>query len=164
MAWQASDEQTKNVMRGWGLSLSWVALDLRTNLSSGPDVTAETVSKIEVQPAIQVSHQLQTPTFLATGLPAELQEQLKKIENNIADVQGIVEKLAATQAQMGQDIASLQGTEQNIVQKLAAIIRSPGVHVPPHKNIPRAEPSEATRKSLSLLVTAPPNRAPLYLH
>ena len=152
-AWKAGDEQTKDMIRGWGISLSRSLFVLRTNLSSGLDIAAETISQAEHQPAIQNAAQLKTPASPATGLPAELQEQLKTIENNIADVQRIVEKLAATQAQMGQDIALLQGTQQNVVQKIAAISRSPSVHVPAHKN-----------KSLSVPVMAPANQAPLYLH
>ncbi len=171
-AWQTGDEQTKDMMRGWGISLSQLLSVVRANLSSRLDVAAETIFKTEDQAATtQNAAHLQTspvdrsiPTLLTTGSPAELQQQLAALGNNIADVQRAVENLAARQEQMGQDIATLQWTEQNVIQKLSAISGSPGVHVPLRKNIPRAESSEAAVKSASVPVAAPPNQTPLYLH
>ncbi len=170
-AWQAGDEQTKDMMRGWGISLSRVLSGVRANLSSRFDVAAETIFKTEDQAATtqNVAHlqtssiNLSIPASLATGSLAELQQQLDTIGNNIADVQRVVEKLAARQEQMDQDIATLQWTGQNVIQELSAVSRSPGVHVPLRKNIPRAEPSEAAAKP-SVPLTAPSNQAPLYLH
>jgi hypothetical protein len=155
---QAQVAKTWDVASGWLLS----ALHIDTRPSSGvastptPDNSNETSTQASLQdsPAGPVAQPMPEP---ARGVPAaqpalaptqagavaqpvpvasdvsvELQQKFDALQDNIADIRRIVERIASRQEQMTQDMMTLQTTQQLLAQKLstppqgAAPPRAPG--------------------------------------
>ena len=162
VAWHFSDDQTKEMIRGWGLSQS-----ISIIRAVSPDVSVKSASNTSIQePTEDTAHSQTAPSNQSeqtrSGLPAELFRQLETMGNDIANLQRNVERLAVKQEQMAQEIASLESTQQSLVQKLSppSSQASPAPVVPP-KNAPktgRPDPSS------SLTGSSHPIHAPLPLH
>ena len=81
-------------------------------------MAAESVSKPSDQAPTQDNAHLQAEPATQSVKPRlrlpnpELQHQIEILTGDLAVVRGIVEKLAAKQEQMAQDIATLQATKQ----------------------------------------------------
>jgi hypothetical protein len=139
-AWQSSDDRTKDVFRAWGIS-SWLSSVLPTNSLLNSDVAAEvfskTLDKEPLQNAVLLPANQFTPASLDAGLSAKIQHQLDVTGDDVANVQRIVQMLAAKQEQTDQEIAKLQSIEQNVVQRLSMLPQPPPLRVPPQKNAAR---------------------------
>ncbi len=116
LAWQSYADEATETIRTWAPSLGWV-LPVSAMKSPAPAVTS-----------------------------AELAQQLKPIALDLAIVRRSVEQLAADQdqlarkqEQMAQAIATLQATEQDVVQKISSPPppTSKAVRVPPPKTPPQ---------------------------
>jgi hypothetical protein len=162
VAWHFSDDQTKEMLRGWGLSQS---ISIIRTIS--PDISVKSASNTSIQePTGDTAHFETAPSNQSaqarSGLPSELFRQLETMGNDIANLQRNVERLAVKQEQMAQEIASLKSTEQSLVQKLSPppSQASPAPVIAP-KNAPktgRPDPSS------SLTGSSHPIHAPLPLH
>ena len=122
-AWQASDDSTKAVVKGWANSVVWTSSLLSNNFPPKTDATeaASTVSDqsptgTAIIPTLASSSQ-PASTSTAIDSSADLQRQLDAILSDIAIVRRTVEQVAARQDQMVRDIATLQADEQNLRQK-----------------------------------------------
>ena len=146
LAWQSSDDKTKDMVRAWGISLSQLSSVLGTKSPAASDVAAKPVSKTSEQASV------------AAGSSPEAQHQLETMVSDLAVVRRIVEQLAAKQEQMAQDIATLQAAEQNVSEKKSSLPQSSGV--PPRKNMH----SEAAVQLPSVPVPTPRPQTPLPLH
>jgi hypothetical protein len=158
VAWHFGDDQTKEMLRGWGLSQS---ISIIRTVS--PDVSVKSASNTEIQePTGDTTHSQTAPSDQSVQLPAELFRQLETMGNDIATLQRNVERLAVRQEQMAQEIASLESTEQSLVQKLSpSPSQASPVPVLAPKNAPktgRPDPSS------SLTGSSHPIHAPLPLH
>jgi hypothetical protein len=146
LAWQSSDDKTKDMVRAWGISLRQLSSVLGTKSHTASDAAAEPVSKISEQASV------------AAGSSPEAQRQLETIVSDLAVVRRIVEQLAAKQEQMAQDIATLQAAEQNVSERKSSLPQS--LAVPPRKNMQ----SEAAVQSPSVPIPTPRPQKPLPLH
>jgi hypothetical protein len=117
LAWQHSDDVAEFV-RTWAPSLGWL-LPVSTTKAPAPAITS-----------------------------TELQQQLKPVAIDLALVRRSIEQLGANQDQlarkqdqMAQAIATLQGAEQDISQKILALAppAPKAVHVPPKPVQPPAQ-------------------------
>lgn len=89
-----------------------------------------------------VAQPVQTP--LASELSPELQQKFDTLQNDIADVRRLVERLASRQEHMTQDMMTLQATQQLLAQKLSTPPRAAAAPPAPHpKRIPYPEASAA---------------------
>jgi hypothetical protein len=103
-----------------------------------------------------VAQPVQTP--LASELSPELQQKFDTLQNDIADVRRLVERLASRQEQMTQDMVTLQTTQQLLAQKLSTLPRTAATPPAPHpKRIPYPEASAAPYP-----VPSPPPRPGTY--
>jgi hypothetical protein len=162
VAWRFSDDQTKEMLRGWGLSQS---ISIIRTVS--PDISVKSASNTSIQePTGDTAHSETAPSNQSaqtgSGLPAELFRQLETMGNDIANLQRNVERLAVKQEQMAHEIASLESTEQSLVQKLSPppSQASPAPVIAP-KNAPK---SGRPDPSSSLTGWSHPIHAPLPLH
>ncbi len=172
LAWPPSDDQ----VRDWAQSLSWLSSALGSKSSPGSDMAAESVSKPSDQAPTQDNAHLQAEpathsvqASVSVRPNPELQHQIEILTGDLAVVRGIVEKLAAKQEQMAQDIATLQATKQskqNVSQKITSLPHPSSSHPPPQNNAPKivhsgavAQPAQVPRP-----VPAPPPGKPLPLH
>ncbi len=146
LAWQPSDDKTKDIVRAWGISLSQLSSVLGTKSPAASDVAAKPVSKTSEQASV------------AAGSSPEAQYHLETMGSDLAVVRRIVEQLAAKQEQMAQDIATLQAAEQNVSEKKSSLPQSSAV--PPRKNMH----SEAAVQPPSVPVPTPRPQTPLPLH
>jgi len=146
LAWQSSDDKTKDMVRAWGISLSQLSSVLGTKSPAASDVAAKPVSKTSEQASV------------AAGSSPEAQHQLETMVSDLAVVRRIVEQLAAKQEQMAQDIATLQAAEHNVSEKKSSLPQSSAV--PPRKNMH----SEAAVQPPSVPVPTPRPQTPLPLH
>lgn len=171
LAWQNSDDKTKDTVRAWGVSLSRLLSALRTESAPGSNLAAAPDSKASDQAQAQdAAPQQAAPAkksaaaSVGTGSSPELQHQLETMVSDLAIVRRIVEQLAARQEQMAQDIAALQAADQNVVQKISSLSQSPAIRVPPRRTVPRVGHSETAVQSPAVPVPARPAQAPLPLH
>jgi hypothetical protein len=142
---------------------------VRSEAPVGAGVAVEPVSKpsdaapIRDAAFLQAAPPNQSTLAPTTELSTELQHQLETVGNDIAVMHRLVERLAARQEQMAQDIATLQTAQQNIIDKISFLSRSPATPGPPGKNVPRVVHSEATVGSHSTAVPINPTqpRVPL---
>jgi hypothetical protein len=89
-----------------------------------------------------VAQPVQTP--LASELSPELQQKFDTLQNDIAGIRRLVERLASRQEQMTQDMVTLQTTQQSLAQKLSTLPRAAAAPPAPHpKRIPYPEASAA---------------------
>jgi hypothetical protein len=146
LAWQSSDDKTKDMVRAWGISLSQLSSVLGTKSPAASDVAAKPVSKTSEQASV------------AAGSSPEAQHQLETMGSDLAVVRRIVEQLAAKQEQMAQDIATLQAAEQNVSEKKSSLPQSSAV--PPRKNMH----SEAAVQPPSVPVPTPRPQTTLPSH
>ena len=146
MAWQSSDDKTKDMVRAWGISLSQLSSVLGTKSPAASDVAAKPVSKTSEQASV------------AAGSSPEAQHQLETMGSDLGVVRRIVEQLAAKQEQMAQDIATLQAAEQNVREKKSSLPQSSAV--PPRKNMH----SEAAVQPPSVPVPTPRPQTTLPSH
>jgi hypothetical protein len=146
LAWQASDDKTRDMVRAWGISLSRLLSVPDTKSFIASDAATEAVSKTSQQPLV------------AAGSSPEAQHQLETMVSDLAVVRRIVEQLAAKQEQMAQDIAKLQVGERNVGEKASALPQSSAV--PPRKT----SHSEAAVQPPSVPIPAPRPQTPLPLH
>jgi hypothetical protein len=143
-AWQFyRDGQTKDMVRGLGTSPKELSPVVSANFwPSSSDLAAEFAFKTSDRVPTQDTALLQAVSVLpsaqvsvAPGSPPELQHQLETMVSDIAVVRRIVERLAALQEQMAQDIVTLQKSGQNVRQKVSLPPHSPAA-VPPRKYAP----------------------------
>jgi len=146
LAWQSSDDKTKDMVRAWGISLSQLSSVLGTKSPAASDAAAKRVSKTSEQASV------------AAASSPEAQHQLEIMVRDLAVVRRMVEQLAAKQEQMAQDIATLQAAEQNVSEKKSSL--PPSSAVPPRKNMH----SEAAVQPPSVPVPTPRPQTPLPLH
>jgi hypothetical protein len=93
-----------------------------------------------------------------------IQRQIAVVSNELAALRSSVEKLVATQQQMGADIAALKASEGDIYQKLLAEdAGSPATHLGPRKPGPSTGKPQAVRRFPSAQVSNPSIGAPLPL-
>jgi hypothetical protein len=143
-AWQSSDDETKDMVRDWGISLAQLSTVLDSRSATNSDAAGEARLKTPDQsPTLdttipqKVAVNQSTPPLLAAApsvVPAELQHQLGSLEDSIAEVKRAVDKLAAAQEQMTQTITTLQSTEQSVVDRMALLSQSSTANVPAHKH------------------------------
>ena len=142
LAWQSSDDKTKDMVRAWGFSLSQLSSVLGTKSPVASDVATGPLSKTSEQASV------------AVGPSPEALHQLDTMVSDLAVVRRIVEQLAAKQEQMAQDIATLQATKQNVSEKKSSLPQTSAV--PPRKN---------THSEAALVpVPTPRPQTPLPLH
>ena len=141
LAWQFSDDNTKDMVRGWGISPAGLSSIL--GAKSFP-VAAQTVSKIPDRASTQDTSGPQAarvtqaaPSPVAAGPPPEMPHQFETIMSDLVVVHRLLEQLASKQDQMAQELAALQVARQSVSQKSSADPKSTVVHVPPHKNAPK---------------------------
>jgi hypothetical protein len=165
-AWQSSDDRAKDGVRDWVIN---AVAGLRSVVHYAPTsagVAVEPVSNPSDVSPIRDAGLLQAAppnqSTLAPELSTELQNQLETMGKDIAVMHRLVERLAASQEQMAQDIATLQASQHNIIDKISFLSRSPTTPGPPGKNVPRVY-SEATVGSHSTTVPINPTqpRVPL---
>src|SRR5262249_23966618 len=90
------------------------------------------------QTAAQTAPDVVAPTAPATLSPDV--QQLKAMSLGLAALRQSVEQLAAAQQQMTDEIAKLQATEQEILDKVSAPPRPPLAPAPARKSAPPAPP------------------------
>jgi outer membrane murein-binding lipoprotein Lpp len=146
LAWEFGEDKTKDIVGGWGISLSGLSSVLGTKSPTGPDV-----------PAFKNTDQVS----VAGGSSTEQQQQLGTVVNDLAVVRGIVEQIAAKQEQMAQEIAKLQAAEQTVNEKTSSLPRSSGG--PPRKNVQTIVHSEAAAQLPTVPVPTPRPQTPLPL-
>ena len=168
LAWQFSDDNTKNMVRGWGISP--VGLSSILGAKSFP-VAAQTVSKIpdrastQETPGPQAARVTQAPPSpVAAGPSPEMPHQFETIVSDLVVVHRLLEQLASKQDEMAQELATLQAAKQSVSQKSSADPKSAVVHVPPHKNAPKPVSLEAPPQSPLAPMPSPRSQEPLPLH
>jgi hypothetical protein len=171
MAWQFSDDNTKDMVTAWakagGLSPSKLPPVLGTK---SPPPAAETMSKTLDRAPTQEASDLAArfapaaPQSVEPRPSAELPHQLEAVASDLAVVRRLVEQLAAKQDQMAQELTTLQTTQLSISQKLSQAPETTAVHVPPHKNGPKPSPAGASPQSSSVPIPAARPGEPLPLH
>jgi hypothetical protein len=83
---------------------------------------------------------------VASAVSAELQQKFDTLQNNIADIRRIVERIASRQEQMTQDMMTLQTTQQLLAQKLSTATQAAAAPPASHgKKMPYPEASAAPR-------------------
>jgi len=86
----------------------------------------------------QTAPDMVAPTVTATPSPDE--QQLKALSLGLAALRQSVEQLAAAHQQMTDEIAKLQATEQEILDKVSAPPRPTAAPAPARKSAPSAPP------------------------
>ncbi len=147
LAWDSSDDKTKDMIRTWGISLSQLSSVLGTKSPAASNATDEPVSKTSEQAS------------LAARSSPKAQQQLETMVSDLADLRRIVEQFAAKQEQMAQDVATLLAAKQNVSEKKSSLAQSSSA-VPARKNIQ----SEAVVQPSSVPVPIPRPQIPLPLH
>jgi len=142
LAWQSTDEKTKDIVRAWGISLGQLSSLLGTKPAATPDAASGAISKGSEQGSA------------ATRPSPEPQYQLEAMANDLSVMRRMLEQLAAKQEQMAQDIATVQAAEQKIGQQRAAL---------PQPSASRNVHSEPTLQQPLVSVPIPRPRAPLPL-
>jgi hypothetical protein len=166
LAWQSSDDGTKDIVRKWKISLIPLTSVLHTNSPTSSDIAAEHASKSSDQapmagnPPTAPFNQA-TSGSLAARSSAELQHHLESIVNDVALIRRIVDRLAARQEQMTQVITTLQFTERNVIEGLSS--QSTAVHVPQRQNVQRIVQSVGIVQSNPVHIPARPAQPPLPL-
>ncbi len=145
LAWQSSDDKTRDMVRAWGISLIQLLSVLGAKSPIASDAATEQASKTSQQASV------------AAESSPEAQHQLQTMVSDLAMVRRIVEQLAAKQEQMAQDIATLQAATQNVGEKKSTVPQSAAV--PPRKNIR----SEAAVQPFSVPIPIPRPQTPLPL-
>jgi hypothetical protein len=170
---QAQAEKTWHLASGWLLSALHIdtrpspdvastptsenASETSTQASLGDVATAQPNAAPEqaqglpaAQPALArtqpdaVAQPVQTP--LASELSPELQQKFDTLQNDIADVRRLVERIASRQEQMTRDMMTLQTTQQSLAQKLSTPPQAAAAPPAPHvKRTPYPEASAAPR-------------------
>jgi hypothetical protein len=164
---QAQAAKTWDLASGWLLSA--LHIDTRPSPDVVPTPTAENASETSTQASLQDAATMQANAApeLAQGLPSaqptlartqagavaqpvqaplvselspELQLKFDALQNDIADVRRLVERIASRQEQMTQDMMTLQTTQQLLAQKLSTT--PPAPHI---KRTPYPEASAAPR-------------------
>jgi hypothetical protein len=92
-----------------------------------------------VAPQSQTASDIVAPTAPATPSPDV--EQLKAMSLGLAVVRQSVEQLAAAQQQMTDEIAKLQATEQEILEKVSTLPRPTAVPAPARKSVSQGSPA-----------------------
>ena len=95
-----------------------------------------------------VAQPVQAP--LATELSPQVQQKFDTLQNDIADIRRLVERVASRQEQMTRDMMTLQTTQQLLAQKLSTTTQAAAAPPAPHaKRMPYPEASAAPRPVLS---------------
>jgi hypothetical protein len=96
--------------------------------------------------APQLSSFIQTaPTLAATAMSPELVRL--EVARDLAAMRDSIERLAAKQEQMAQNISTLQAAQQDIIQTSSPISPSGSVSPPPRKKTRRAAPRQLAAQS-----------------
>jgi hypothetical protein len=77
-----------------------------------------------------VAQPVQAP--LATALSPQVQQKLDTLQNDIADIRRLVERVASRQEQMTRDMMTLQTTQQLLAQKLSTTTQAAAAPPAPH--------------------------------
>ncbi len=150
LAWQSSDDKTRDTIRAWGTSLSQLSSILATKSPVGSDAATEPASKASEQASV------------AATSSHDLQHQLETMVSDLAVTRHMVEQVAAKQEQMAQDIAALRSAQQNLSERTSSLPQSPTVS--PGKNAQRIVHSEAPVQLPSVPIPTPRPQKPLPSH
>ena len=105
LAWQSSDDKTRDTIRAWRTSLSQLSSMLATKSPAGSDAAIEPASKTSERASV------------AATSSHDLQHQLETMVNDLAVTRHVVEQVAARQEQIAQDIAALRSAQQESQRK-----------------------------------------------
>jgi hypothetical protein len=162
LAWQSSGKgETKAAGRSW-LSLSRFSsllgmsvprFDAAMDAVSDPQAPGGDVAMLRGASATS-----SLPASAGSRSSTDPQHRLDSLANDVAAVRRTVERLAARQEQMTQDIAALQAGKHNARQKLSPS-HAADAHVPPPGNGPRSE-SGVQRPSAPVPAAAAATRSP----
>jgi len=150
LAWQSSDDKTRDTIRAWGTSLSQLLSVLGTKSLAGSDVATEPASETSGQASV------------AATSSHDLQHQLETMVSDLAVMRHMVEQVAAKQEQMTQDIAALRSAQQNLGERISSLPQSPTVS--PSKNAQSIVHSEAPVQLPSVPIPVPRPQKPSPLH
>ena len=150
LAWQSSDDKTRDTIRAWGTSLSQLSSMLATKSPAGSDAAIEPASKTSERASV------------AATSSHDLQHQLETMVNDLAVTRHVVEQVAARQEQIAQDIAALRSAQQNLSARISSLPQSPTVS--PNKNTQRIVHSEAPVQVPSVPIPTARPEKPLPLH
>jgi hypothetical protein len=117
LAWESSDDKTKDMVRSWGSSLSQLSPVLGTG-SPAASAAAQPGSKTPEQ-----------ASFAAGSFP-QAQQQLETMVSDIADVRSILEQHAAKHEQIAKDVAALQGPSRSAKRNRRRLSHHPPVRRP----------------------------------
>jgi hypothetical protein len=155
LAWQSYGEEAKEMVRTWIPSVAWLLPVSTTNSSPDGLMLAQEAAPPQSASVTQTS----APTAAATS--PEL-VQLEPMARDLAVMRRSLERLAAKQEQMAQNIATVQAIDQDIRQKMLSRPPSPAVPVPPRKP-PRPNAQSSAVQSSSVPAPPPPAEPPLPL-
>jgi hypothetical protein len=155
LAWQSYGEEAKEMVRTWIPSVAWLLPVSTTNSSPDGLMLAQEAAPPQSASVTQTS----APTAAATS--PEL-VQLEPMARDLAVMRRSLERLAAKQEQMAQNIATVQAIDQDIRQKMSSRPPSPAVPVPPRKP-PRPNAQSSAVQSSSVPAPPPPAEPPLPL-
>ena len=175
LAWQASrDDHAQDMIKVWAHSaLNWLSPVIGAKSQRSSDLAAEPVSKLsdqngtplqaavpsqDVSPSQAVAPSAAQP--LAVNHPAELQQQLEGVVNDLAVIRRSVEQLAGTQEQMSRDLAVLQAAGHDVSQKAAAPAQTAAVPARPRKRISKPPHSEIPERPAAAPLQTPPDNTP----
>ena len=175
LAWQASrDDRAKDMIEVWTHSaLNWLSPVIGAKSQRSSDLAAEPVSKLsdqngtplqaavpsqDVSPSQAVAPSAAQP--LAVNHPAELQQQLEGIVNDLSVIRRIVEQLAGTQEQMSRDLAMLHGIQHDVSQKAAAPTQTAAVPATPRRKPSKPAHAEIPERPAATSLQTPPGDTP----
>jgi hypothetical protein len=131
-------------MRWWDYGPSFLtrrpALGLQLNRLPEP----QTSRLYMIRRLLQTAPANQSTLAPATELSTALEHRLETMGNNIAVMHRFVERLAARQEQMAQDIATLQTAQKDMIDKISTLARPLATTGPPGKKISKSCPLGST--------------------
>ena len=139
LGWSPAAKQT---IASWVSQLGWTKPS-----TAVPDDTAGRLAVPQAPPVAQAA-QAMAPSPPVPAAPSLDPQQVQRIEQDLAEVRGIVEQLVTTQDQISHDIAKLQTANQEILEKISAAA-------------PRAA---STQGHVRTPVPRPSSAAPMPLH
>jgi hypothetical protein len=169
LAWQASrDDQAGDMIKVWAQSaLNWLSPVLGAKSQRSADLEREPVSKLSDQdgtpPQAAAPSQNVAPSQavvplaaqLAVDHPADVQQQLEGIVNDLAVIRRSVKQLADTQEQISRDLAVLQSAGHDASQKAAAPAQTAAVPAAPRKKLSKPARAEIPERPAAAPLQTP---------
>jgi hypothetical protein len=128
LAWQSYGETTKQIIARRAPQLGW-SPEAKQMIASSVRQLGWTPHAPQPAPVAQTAPAAAAP--MASAAPSLDPHQVQQIARDLAEVRRAVEQLAASQGQMGGDIARLQAADQEILQRISALRPRPAT-VPAH--------------------------------